>query len=130
MKNVPALKLENFTTTMDNHIAQIEFQLSAIRYPDTPVKTIMRNWSDVSDELMKDEDFGAALAHTNNFFDDDVKAAIAGAKTGEEKTRKIYEYVRDNFTCIDEDARYTSQPLKKTYQSKKGNVADINLLLT
>ncbi len=130
MKNVPALKRENFTTTMDNHIAQIEFQLSAIRYPDTPVKTIMHNWSEVSEELMKDEDFGAALAHANNFFDDDVKAAIAGAKTGEEKTVKIYEYVRDNFSCTDEDAFYTSQPLKKTYQSKKGNVADINLLLT
>jgi len=91
---------------------------------------IMRTWTDASDELMKDEDFGAVLSHANNFFDDDVKTAIASAKTGEEKTRKIYEYVRDNFTCTDEDARYTSQPLKKTYQSKKGNVADINLLLT
>ncbi|WP_170970972.1 transglutaminase domain-containing protein [Ilyomonas limi] len=130
MKDVPALKKENFTTTMDNHVARIEFQLSAIRYPDVPPKMILRNWTDVSTELLKDEDFGAALDKSNNFFNDDVKAAIAGATSGAEKAQKIYEYVRDNFTCTDEDAFYTSQPLKKTYQGKKGNVADINLLLT
>lgn len=130
MKDVPALKKENFTTTMENHVARIEFQLSAERYPDMPPKLIMRNWHDVSEELMKDEDFGAALDKGNNFFNNDIKSAIAGANTSEEKTEKIYAYVRDNFTCTDEDAFLTSQPLKKTYQSKKGNVADINLLLT
>src|SRR5207237_1448512 len=44
--------------------------------------------------------------------------------------KKRHAYVRENFTCTDDDAFYASQPLKKTYQSKKGNVADINLLLT
>ena len=130
MKNVPALKRENYTTTMGNHVAKVEFQLSAIRYPNTPVKTVMRTWTDVSKELMEDEDFGATLTHANNFFGDDVKAAVAGATTGVEKVKKIYEYVRDNFACTDDEAFYTSQPLKKTYQSKKGNVADINLLLS
>ena len=130
MKDVPALKRENFTTTMDNHIAKIEFQLSAIHYPNMPVKPIMRSWTTACEDLMKDEDFGASLEHANNFFNDDLKTTIAGATTGAEKAKKIYEYVRDNFTCTDGDARYTSQPLKKTYQGKKGNVADINLLLT
>ncbi len=130
MKNVPALKRESYTTTMDNHISKIEFQLSAIRYPEQPPKMIIQTWQTACEELLKDEDFGAALAHANNFFNDDVKAAAAGAAGPEEKAKKIYEYVRDNYSCTDEDALYTSQQIKKTYQSRKGNVADINLLLT
>ncbi len=129
MKNVPAIKEENFITTLDNYISKIGFQLSAIRYPNSEPKMIMRTWSDVSTELLKDEDFGAYLSKPNNFFDADVKAAIGSASTPIEKAKKVYEYVRDNYSCTDYDARYLSQPLRKTYQNKKGNVVDINLLL-
>jgi hypothetical protein len=129
MQNVPALKEEEFTTTLRNHIAKIEFQLSSIRYPDSPVKPIMRNWFDVASDLMKNEYFGEPLTHDNNWLKDDVKKVVAGAKDDEEKAKKMFEYVRDNFACTDNHARYLSQPLKKTYQAKKGNVADINILL-
>lgn len=129
MKNVPALKKESYITTLDDYKSALDFQLSAIRYPDMPVKMIRRTWPDVCDELMKDEDFGAELTKPNNFFNDDVKAAT-GSATGEEKAKLIYEYVRDNYNCTDYSSRWLSQPLRKTYQTKKGNVADLNLLLT
>ena len=130
MKNVPSLKRENFTTTMRNHVAKLDFQLSAIRYPEQPPKMIMRTWQDVAEELMKDEDFGASLTHANNFFEDDIKNAVKNNKTAAEKAKSIYEYVRDNYACTDYDAMYISQPLRQTYLKKKGNVADLNMLLT
>ncbi len=130
IKNVPAIKRENFITTLDNYASKLSFQLSAIRYPNVDPKMIMRTWSDVSTELLKDDDFGSALSKPNNFFDADVKAAIANANTPVEKAKKVYEYVRDNYSCTDYAARYLSQPLRKTYQNKKGNVVDINLLLS
>ncbi len=129
-KNVPALKLESYTTTLKNHLSKIEFQLSAIQFPDVPRKTIMHNWQEVATELMKDEDFGANISKANNFYDDDIKIATAGATTMLEKAQKIYEYVRDNFSCTETEAFYVSQPLRKTYTAKKGTVADINMLLT
>jgi hypothetical protein len=61
---------------------------------------------------------------------DELKKATATATDDLDKAKKIYEYVRDNFTCTDDDAVFLSQPLKKTFDSKKGNVVDINLLLT
>lgn len=128
-ENVPALKEEEFTTTLRNHIAKIEFQLSSVRYPDQPVRPVMQNWYDVTADLMKNEYFGDALNHENNWLDDDVKKATANAADDADKAKKIFEYVRDNFTCIDDNARYLSQPLKKSYQAKKGNVVDINILL-
>ncbi len=130
IKDVAPLKKENFITTVDNYLSRIDFQLSAVRLPNVPPKMVMRDWPDVADELMKNESFGSTLTKANNYFDDDVKAALAGASTPEEKAKRIYQYVRDNYTCTDWDARYLSQPLRQTYQKKKGNVADVNMLLT
>jgi hypothetical protein len=129
IQNVPVLKKEEFTTTLDNHISKIEFQLSALRYPNVPVKPYMQNWMEFATELLKDESFAEDLNHENNWLDDDVKKAVTGTKSDNEKAKNIFEFVRDNYTCIDHYARYLSQPLKKTYQAKKGNVVDINILL-
>jgi len=129
MQNVPALKEEEFTTTVWNHISKIEFQLSSIHYPNDQPRPILQNWFDVAKELMKDEDFGEVLNHNNNWLEDDIKKVTTGAANNEEKAKKIFDYIRDNFTCTDNYAIWLSQPLKKTYQAHKGNVADINILL-
>jgi len=129
IKDVPVLKKEEFITTLDNYLSNIEFQLSAIRMPSRPVQPIMQNWPDFAQDLMKDEDFAEALNHQNNWLDNDIKTITANAKNDEEKAKKIFEFVRNNFTCVDNEAHYLSQPLKKTFQDKKGNVVDINMLL-
>jgi hypothetical protein len=38
--------------------------------------------------------------------------------------------VRDNFSCNNETGIYLSQSLKNVFKTKKGNISDINLLLT
>lgn len=128
MKDLPALKEESFTSTLENHISKIEFQLSEYRTPLTP-RNILGNWITVNEELMKDEEFGAPLLTRNNWLDDDLKAITAGAATPLEKARLIYNYVRDNFTCTNHMARQLSNNLKTIFKSKNGNVADINLLM-
>ncbi len=128
MKDLPALKKEDFTSTLENHISKIEFQLSEFRAPLTP-KNILGNWVTLNEELMKDEDFGAPLLTRNNWLDDDLKAITAGAATPLEKARLIYDYVRDHFTCTDHTARRLSNNLKTIFKTKNGTVADINLLM-
>lgn len=130
MKDVPALKEENYVTTLGNHISYIEFQLAAVRYPQAPVRQIMGTWQKYTEELMKDEDYGANLDKSNGFLSDQVDELVKGAATPKEKAEKIYNYVRDNYTCTDHSSLYTSQPLKTVFSKRNGNVADINLLLT
>lgn len=130
MKNVPALKEESFTTTIDNHISRLEFQLSKIRYPDLPVKDVMTNWITVSEDLMKDASFGESLTNVPGWMNTEVKRITEGAATGLDAAHKIYDFVRDNISCSDYSATHLSSSLKKVYQSRHGNVADINLLLT
>lgn len=128
MKDVPPLKEESFITTLDNYNARIQFQLSELREPFKP-QNIMGNWLRASDELMKDEDFGATLEKPNNWLDDDMKSIVAGATTQLEKAKKIYNYVRSNFTCTDYDAKYLQNPLRTVFKNRNGSVCEINLLL-
>ncbi|HYK43567.1 MAG TPA: DUF3858 domain-containing protein [Parafilimonas sp.] len=128
-KDVPALKEESYVTNLSNYRQSIEFQISAVRFPGRETQYFMHTWYQTVDELMKDEDFGEELSKENGWLKDDVKAVTAGRTDAVGKAKAIYESIRDNYTCIDDEAIYLSQPLKKTQQTKKGTVADINLLL-
>lgn len=127
-QNVIPMKEEAFTTTTDNYISKIDFQLNAIRIPEQPVEPIMQNWYQAAEGLMKDEQFGLELTHGNNWLNDDVKKITVGAATSLEKAKNIFEFVRQGFITTRE-SWFLSQPLKKTFDSKKGNVTDLNILL-
>ncbi len=130
MKEVPALKEESFTSTIDNHTAKIQFQLSEYRQPLTYQKLI-GTWAKLSEDLMKAESFGQQVGRDNGWLKefitplretDDSKTAMA---------RKIFAWVRDNFTCTNYNSGvYNSQTLKNLVKTKTGTVSEINLLLT
>ncbi|HMK20195.1 MAG TPA: transglutaminase domain-containing protein [Chitinophagaceae bacterium] len=128
MKNVPALKEESFTSTLDNHIAKIDFQLAAYRQPLVP-RDYMGNWMDVTKELLKDENFGLQLSRDNGWISDELKIAMNGASSDPEKAKNIYSYLQNNFTCTSYGRLYTDQPLKNILKEKKGSEVEINLLL-
>ncbi len=129
MKNVPALKEEPFTTTLDNHVSKVEFQLTAYRYP-LQEKDVMAKWPQVVNALNQFEDFGEALYKNNNWLDDELKPVTANAKNDIEKAQKVFSYVRDHYTCTSSSGLYLTSNLKAVQKIKSGNVADINLMLT
>ena len=129
MKNVPGLKPESFITTLNNHIAKIEFQLSQIHYPNSFAKPFMTDWTKVAENFREDENFGGLINKSNGWLDADMKKIVADAKTQEEKARNIFQYVRNNFSVKTKYGVFATTTLKDVYKNKAGNVADINLLL-
>jgi transglutaminase-like putative cysteine protease len=131
VKNAPALKEENFTTTINNHISKIEFQLAQYRFPNQPTQEIMGSWPNVSEKLLKREDFGVAFTRNNGWLDEELKLITRGATNQQDKAKLIYAYVRDNFTCNSNSGIFLSDgaSLKDVYKKKGGQVGDINLLL-
>ncbi|HVX48731.1 MAG TPA: DUF3858 domain-containing protein [Chitinophagaceae bacterium] len=127
-ENVPPLKEEAFVTSLDNYRSGIKFQLRRIIYP-TQVIDYMGNWNQFVDRLMKDESFGVPIKAGNGWLNDDLKNITAGAQDSLAKAEKWYNYVRDNFNATSDDGDFLTKALKKTFQDKSGNVADINLLL-
>jgi hypothetical protein len=129
MKDIPELKEESYTSSVKNHIARIEFQLSSKNYPLTP-QDYRNNWPRLVKELLESSYFGSALDNSNNWLSDDLKPVLAGASSEGEKAKRIYAFVRDNFTCTDHSALWIDQSLKNVMKAKKGSVSEINLLLT
>lgn len=129
MKNIPAIKKENFTSSLSNHLAKIEFQLSATNYPNEPRKDILKTWYQVADELLKDENFGKLISDKNGWLDDEIKKIIPQNGTEEQYAKAIYDFVRTQFVCTDYSEKYVYTPFKKIFANKKGSVADINILL-
>ena len=129
-KDVPAIKEENFTSALDNHISRIEFQMSGQRFPNTPFKDIMGTWATAASELLKDEDFGAVFSKDNNWLNETLKSLQLENKSQEEKARIIYKYVQKNIASKAVQGIYLSQPSKETLKTKKGYAADVNMLLT
>lgn len=129
IKNAPPFKDEPFVSTMDNHLTQVRFQLRAILYSESNIRNVVKDWPTTAEDLMKDEDFSKDIYSSNDWLNSQL-ATLSKDASGLDLAMKIYAFVRDNYTCNDKDAQYLSQSLKKTFQEKSGNVADINLLLT
>ncbi|HSU28913.1 MAG TPA: DUF3857 domain-containing protein [Chitinophagaceae bacterium] len=131
IKNVPPLKEESFTSTINNHITKIEFQFSEYRPPLTRfVESVMGSWDKMAEDLMKSEYFGEMLSRDNGWIDDVTSTLLKGVNDPLEKAKKIFYYIRDHFTCTDHDDYTMNQNLRNVARGRNGNVAEINLLLT
>lgn len=128
-KDIPALKEESFTTTLRNHISKIEFQLATRKFPNSPIEPIISTWPKLYEDLNKDEDFGIALEKSNGYLGDVVEGLVAGLTSDTAKARRIYNYVRQNFSCTSHSGLYLTKPLKTVFSSHNGNETDLNLLL-
>ncbi|HTQ64967.1 MAG TPA: DUF3858 domain-containing protein [Puia sp.] len=131
MKDVPPLKRESYTTTIRNHVSRVEFQLHYTQFGETAERhDYMGNWFMASEKLLNDEHFGKALDEDNHWMSEDMKTITAGCHDDLEKMKKIYVFVRDNFTCTNNEVILAENSLKTVFKKKSGSVAEINLLLT
>lgn len=128
-KNVKPLKEESFTSTLNNHVSKLEFQLTEYRQP-LGYKKIMGTWETVAEDLLKAEYFGAQLSKDNGWLKETVRPVTDNATTQMEKAQKIYAYVRDQYTCTSQQGLTLDQNLRNVVKNKSGTVAEINLLLT
>lgn len=129
MKNVPALKAEPFTTSVDNYVARLEFQLRGYDFSGGITKDVMGNWFSVSEGLLQDDQFGADLDKSNSWLDDDMKTLLQGVNGDREKAQRIYAFIRDKFNCTSHSSLYLADPLKTVYKNRHGSEAELNLLL-
>jgi len=129
MKNIKPLKEESYTSTLNNHVAKIEFQLSEYRQPLT-YRRVMGTWEKLADDLMEAEFFGLPVTKDNGWLKDIVRPLTDGAAGPLEKAKNIFGYVRDQFTCTDYSDLYLEQNLRNLVKSRSGSVSEINLLLT
>lgn len=73
IKDIPAFKPEQFTSTPRNHINKIEFQLSSIKYSESNTRLVLKDWFATASAMLKDPDFGSQLKEDNGWMKDAIK---------------------------------------------------------
>lgn len=131
LRNAPAIYYDIHRATHTSQINSVEFQWTEIRNNNQAPQPVMDGWKWVRERLLAQEDFGLAYLSENEWLDAPVASLTKGLVGVEEKARSCYSWVRDNFKCTDQSEIYLTngRSLKDIFQSKKGSVSDINLLL-
>ncbi|GGK74065.1 DUF3857 domain-containing protein [Rufibacter glacialis] len=127
MKDVPAIAPENYITTLSDYVSKIEFELEWERYPNQIPKRYAGTWDTFNEELLTEERFGLQLNRTG-FFKNEV-AALPAATDTLARLNSIYEFVKKSVKWNGNAGKYATSTLRKAFDTKTGNVADINLML-
>ena len=130
MKEVPSYKVQSFVANPNDHIAEYEFQLQSIKYSEQTVVRRIKSWYETANSLLQSENFGQIIDKEKNDWIEKEVNAITGAKEGAEAANLVFKYLRDNFIASNNNSIYLTDEPKKIFKNKKGNIADINLMLT
>ncbi|WP_310991346.1 transglutaminase [Aequorivita marina] len=128
LENVPALQEEAFVGNLNNYTTALQFEMSYIDFPGSPIKTYATTWEDVSKSIFKISEFGNELQR-KNYFQKDIDNLLSGVSKPEEKIGKIFSYVLNKMNWNGYNGFYTNEGVKTAYKKGSGNVADINLML-
>lgn len=128
-KDMPAIKEEAFVNNIDNYTTSLVQELSMTKYPNEPLKPYSTDWNAVVKTIYDNDDFGAELNKTG-YFEEDLKAVVAGLTTQDEIVLAVLNYVKSSVKWNEYYGYSCNDGVKKAYKDKTGNVAEINLMLT
>ncbi|MEO6540804.1 MAG: DUF3857 domain-containing protein, partial [Ferruginibacter sp.] len=129
MRNLPGIRNEPFMGSPIDYMQRLDFQLTQIYYSESRVEDRSLRWNNVLDGLKKHEDFGVQLGKTVNAAKPLVGEA-AKIPDMEMRMKFIYNSLRRTMSWNgEENYVYTDNGITKTWETRTGNVADINLLL-
>jgi hypothetical protein len=129
MENIPAFIPEDFMTAESNFISAIHFELSEFRRFDGRLDKFTKEWKDVDDEMRKHEDFGGQLRKGPNVLSAALDTLLLNQTDELTKAKKIYAFIASWYNCNENESEYAELGLKKAFDTRKGNVGDINLSL-
>jgi hypothetical protein len=127
-KDVPAIREEAFITTINDYVTKIDFELSRVAYPNQPINDVSSTWQKISSQLLDNSRFGDNLNKGFLFKESGLDVAVTGM-SDEQKMQIIVRYIRKNMKWDGSSSIYSLGPIKKGWEKRTGNCADINLLL-
>lgn len=130
-KDLPALKEENYITTMDDYLMRIRFQLNSINYTEVSRKPILSNWPDVAKKLMAGDYFGKQL-HNKRKIKSLIQAVdplLKNIPNPDAKALAIYHYLAGTMTWDESYSYGLREDINTCFEQKKASSGELNLML-
>lgn len=128
MTDIPAFKAEAMMTSPENFKSAINFELAGYTDFRNVKHKVTQDWKDIDATLREDPAFGGQLKKKDVF--KNLLPQITANTTDELATANaVYTYLQKWFKWNQFYATSSEDGIRKAYESRSGNVADINLSL-
>lgn len=124
--DIPALKHEEYVWCLNDFRSTLDFELSQIAFPYSPVKNYTTTWKDVNEALRKST--FQTHCRIGNPYKDEVAAIKAAEGTPEQKIVQILRLVQSKIKWNEEYRLFSKGP-RAAAGKGNGSSADINFVL-
>lgn len=126
--DIKAIKDEAYTSNVENYYGKLDHELETIRMPNEKPKQISTTWEAVVMSIYKDDKFGKEIKEFD-YFMHDLKLVINNKKEPTDRINAVFNYLKSNMNWNENYGYYAKKGVKKAYQEKSGNAAEINFIL-
>jgi hypothetical protein len=127
VKHAPAFQNEAFITSGNDYISKIEFELTSVQFPNTPVKKFTETWDNLDRTLLKTDHYEETYSRTG--FLEPVIEQLKTVKDTMQCIQLAFAYVSKSLEWDGNTSVFSRTDAKKVYENKKGSATEINLIL-
>lgn len=128
VKNVMPFKDESHVDNIENYMSILEHRMIMMQFPGEKPHLFATDWETLCKKIYENESFGKELK-LKSYFEDDLTALIKDVPQ-DKKLDTIFDYIKNRMAWNEVETEFCSKGVKKAYQEKTGNSAEINLMLT
>ena len=126
-KDVPAIRKENYMSSIEDYRTQLSFYLETIQFPMSTTRIIIGSWEATAKFVMDNEDFGDFIDR-KGALKDELVMIVNDKMTPIEKVQAIYEYVGKNFEAKGSYSIWMTSTLRELKQKRKVSTGEMNLI--
>lgn len=131
MKDLPAVRPDDYMTTVEDYKSSIDFELSKTVFPSSGEHVYSVTYQDLTKTLLEDSNYGTAIRR----FGKTAKkiAAEITVKAASKDSLKIistaYDHIRNTINWNEVNRLVATTKLEQVYENKQGTSTEINMIL-
>ncbi|MBN2425857.1 MAG: DUF3857 and transglutaminase domain-containing protein [Calditrichaceae bacterium] len=125
-ENLPAIKNEPYISSLKNYKANINFQIESVQFPGY-YQVFIKDLQTLCNRLLEEQydDFKKPGSKVKEL----VESLVTSDMNTEQKSKVLFEYVRDNFDYKSGSGIYPQKDQEDILEEKKANDTEKNLML-
>jgi hypothetical protein len=128
VRNAPAFREEPYSTTPNDYLARLTFELAGIQMPNEKYRDLTDSWTKKNKALLESEEFGKAFANSK-FLTAEMQPLVAKYPDPAPRAAAVRDLILKAVKYDGTNTYWATGSLKRSYEQHRGTAADVNLLL-
>ncbi len=128
VNDAPAFQREPFMNALINYVSKIELELAAFTPRYGRQLDFSTTWPQLTKTLLESSSFGRQIERSG-FLTEEAEAIKAAHDNDQDRMIAAFELIQGEMTWNNSNSIYARRTLRRAWNDKEGNAADINLML-